>query len=58
MKLLKLPRTSNPIPANEILLLPPERSFRFAFALENKPVDQPRKADVIMLDGKHISSKR
>lgn len=37
----------------EISLLPPDKAV-WAFALENKPVDQPRKADVIMLDGKHI----
>lgn len=38
----------------EISLLPPDKEAVWAFALENKPVDQPRKADVIMLDGKHI----
>ncbi|MBW9312761.1 hypothetical protein FA041_10500 [Escherichia coli] len=35
-------------------MLPPDKEAVWAFALENKPVDQPRKADVIMLDGKHI----
>lgn len=38
----------------EISLLPPDKEAVWAFALENKSVDQPRKADVIMLDGKHI----
>ncbi len=38
----------------EISLRSPEKAAVWAFALEGKAVTEPRKADVIMLDGKHI----
>ncbi|RJT69869.1 hypothetical protein D6C67_24305, partial [Escherichia coli] len=38
----------------DISLLPPDKDAVWALSRENNPVDQPRKAEVIMLDGKLI----
>ncbi len=38
----------------EISLHEPDKAAVWAFALQGTPVDAPRTADVVMLDGKHV----
>ncbi len=39
---------------SEISLHEPDKAAVWAFALQGTPVDTPRTADVVMLDGKHV----